>query len=218
MIRSTLRAASYLARDGVHDSLMIGGWAAGLVVGGLLDLIPAQALRVCANRDYDRAVKMADALADAEAETEVLDPQWQMYGPGTFEIADAATLLDPTASAVVDPSPAIPPVGGDDPAASTPPVQDAAGSTNSELVDLIAEVLHDCRGMSSNSQARKVAERIEKATPPAGFTHGDLVRAATIIRNYADGYSFAGEQRVAQLELHDLANRLADAGHADPTP
>lgn len=163
MIRSTLRAASYLARDGVHDTLAITGWAAGLVVGGLLDLIPAQALRVCANRDYNRAVKMADALADAEAETEVWEPQWPAVPDGVFEeraysghdprdpdcdfdpwdeVAldyDARCPIcsrqpDSTASAVVDPSPA-PPAGDDDPAASIPPVQDAAGSTNLKLPD-----------------------------------------------------------------------------------
>lgn len=111
------RDLANLAKDGLDFGGALAGWGAGLVVGGLLDRIPAQALRVCVGRDYDRAVKQADALADAEAETEVLDPQWHMYGPGTFEIADTATLLDSTASAAVD-SPAGVEIPPDKPPAS----------------------------------------------------------------------------------------------------
>lgn len=268
MIRSTLRAASYLARDGVHDTLAITGWAAGLVVGGLLDLIPAQAIRVCADRDYDRAVKMADALADAEAETEVLDPQWPACGSGPFEvqaysghdprdpdcdfdpwdevaldydarcpICSRGAYPDPTASAVVDPSPAIPPVGGDDPAAPPSPVPGPAGSPN--LVESIAEVLSthgfslpspfdanvtcwcdhwrdsgrdlfQARTLHRKHVAELIAERIEKATPPAGFTPIDLVSAAQLIDAYCVRMEACGASMVREREL---ANRLFDAAH-----
>lgn len=44
-------------------------------VGWLVsELIPGQLVRVAQDRDWDKAVVAADALADREAETEVLDP------------------------------------------------------------------------------------------------------------------------------------------------
>ena len=225
------RDLANLAKDGLDFGGALAGWGAGLVVGGLLDRIPAQALRVCVGRDYDRAVKQADALADAEAETEVLDPQWHMYGPGTFEIADTATLLDSTASAAVD-SPAGVEIPPDQPPAP-------AGHPPVELVDSIIRVLFEhhpredgghagygvyCRQVDHAKHhaffrtwtdwrrhvAPLIAQRIEKGTPPAGIARDDLISAARILSNHAELQTDSDPA----FELRSLAHRLFMA--ADP--
>ena len=60
-----------------------------------------------------------------------------------------------------------------------------------------------------------IAERIEKATPPAPFTHGDLIEASKLIHAYSERMEAYGAW---MFRARELANRLADAGHADPTP
>ena len=156
------------------------------------------------------------------------------------EAFSVLTQQDSAASATADASPANPPAGDADPVAPSSPVPGATGSPN--LVDLIAEVLADHLATLSifNGQVRcfspdareshfecsspaewrahvapLIAERIEKATPPAPFTHGDLIEASKLIHAYSERMEAYGAW---MFRARELANRLADAGHADPTP
>lgn len=60
-----------------------------------------------------------------------------------------------------------------------------------------------------------IAERIEKATPPAPFTFGDLAEAARIVEWFRDK---TAQTAVESIRLRALANRLVAAADADPNP
>ncbi|KWX66847.1 hypothetical protein [Mycobacterium sp. NAZ190054] len=119
---------------------------------------------------------------------------------------------DPAASATADPLPT--PEGDTDPAAGIP--ASAAGSPNG-LAGLIDGVLAEHVGPEwwIDTVSRGVAERIEKATPPAPFTFGDLAEAARIVRNHATRTTTTWSEHG---RLIALANRLDDAADADPNP
>ncbi|WP_159233472.1 hypothetical protein [Mycolicibacterium vanbaalenii] len=58
------------------------------------------------------------------------------------------------------------------------------------------------------------SHRIKKSTPPAGVTHSDLIDAARILSTRAEFQTDSAEE----YRLRSLANRLFDAGSADPNP
>lgn len=63
--------------------------------------------------------------------------------------------------------------------------------------------------------AEMATERIQRATPPAPFTHGDLSEAAQIVSNAARNSTTTWDE---YHRLTALARRLADASDADPNP
>jgi hypothetical protein len=118
-----------------------------------------------------------------------------------------------------------------------PPLPPPVGPPPNELADPIAEVLAEhrldfarepwvygctcgegfnCMDDHEAHQAHFIAERIEKATPPTPFTHGDLIEAEHIAMFYAAEFCMDGGAEQARIRA--LATRLGDAGHAEPTP
>lgn len=106
--------------------------------------------------------------------------------------------------------------------AGDPPGAPPAGRTQ-HLAELIAEELTSYADDSGvylsyeriSDASLAVASRIEKATPPAGFTFGDLSRAAQIIDTYCDRMECHGAVMSTERAL---AERLGDASEADPNP
>ena len=155
---------------------------------------------------------------------------------------------DSAASAVADSALTHPPVSADRPSSPNPPGAAGSHQELVELVaEVLAEhVLHiegdselepwrfvcvgygeygggeiheafqDRAGWRAHV-APLIAERIEKATPPAPFRFGDLGRAAQVINDYVA--TTVTDLTVTQMaSLRNLADRLADAADADPTP
>lgn len=173
---------------------------------------------------------------------QAVDIFWQMREQN--KLVAALHTPDPaTDAAVADSALTHPPVSAERP--SSPNPRGAAGSHH-ELVELIAEVLAEhkpyegggyagqgiyCRDHLESEHAiymrswplwrehvaRLIAERIEKATPPAPFRFGDLGRAARVINDYVA--TTVTDLTVTQMaSLRNLADRLADAADADPNP
>lgn len=173
---------------------------------------------------------------------DLLDPE-TLNGQLPQEKAPAGVTADSGTAPVGHPDSAASATADSPAGAEIPPDQPPApaGHPPAELVELIVEVLAEhhpvkiaedhlvcsdgalgcgagpwtSRGQWRAHVAPLIAERIEKAAPPAPFTHGDLIEAAKLIHAHSERMEAYGAW---MFRARELANRLADAGHADPTP